>query len=140
MLKWVVPAVLQIDQGGALQSAKSLCGYWDLFLVVYMADSCSESVGKRSRSSTPSSQPTMFLELVEIGRQYEYTIPSFSAITVNLRHVVAMHPDYVWEKNKQALKLLGMFVGDDPVVLSGRNSGIIRVLKGCIVNVSCLSH
>ena len=82
----------------------------------------------------------MFLELVEIRRQYEYTIPSFSAITVNLRHVVAMHPDYVWEKNKQALKLLDMFVGDDPVALSGRNSGIIRVLKGCIVNVSCLSH
>ena len=51
-----------------------------------------------------------------------------------------MHPDYVWEKNKQALKLLDMFVGDDPVALSGRNSGIIRVLKGCIVNVSCLSH
>ena len=46
---------------------------------------------------------------------------------------MAMHPDYVWEKNKQALKLLDMFVGDDPVALSGRNSGIIRVLKGCIV-------
>lgn len=104
-----------------------------------MADSCSESDGKRSRSSTPSKEPTIFLELLEIGRGYDYTIPSFSAITVNLRHV-ALHPDYVWDKDKQALKLLDMFVGDDPVALSGRTSGIIKVLKGCIVDVSCLSH
>ena len=99
-----------------------------------MADSCSESDGKRSRSSTPSKQRTILLELLEIGRRYEYTIPSFSAIKVNLRHVVALHPDYVWNKNKQALKLLDMLVGDDPVALSGRNSAIIKVLKGCIVN------
>lgn len=31
-------------------------------------------------------------------------------------------------------------MGDDPVALSGRNSRIIRVLKGCIVDVSCLGH
>ena len=53
---------------------------------------------------------------------------------------MALHPDYVWDKNKQALKLLDMFMGDDPMALSGRTSEIIMVLKGCIVNVTCLSH
>ena len=89
--------------------------------------------------SLKPAQPTMFLELLETRRQYEYTIPSFSAKIVNLRHIVALHPNYVWDKNKQVLKLLDMFVGDVPVALSGRNNGVSRVLKGCIVNVSC-SH
>ena len=106
--------------GGEPFNLRSRCLASGIYLLcVYMADSCSESDGKRSRSSTPSKEPTIFLELLEIGRGYDYTIPSFSAITVNLRHVVALHPDYVWDKDKQALKLLDMFVGDDPVAQVG---------------------
>ena len=108
------------DQSGECLSFRSLCVAIGLYLLcVTWQTRVPNPTANKANHQLPQPCQQMFLELLEIRRQYEYTITNFSTIRTNLRHIVVLYLDYVWDKDKQALKLLGVFVGDNPVVLPG---------------------
>ena len=93
--------------------------------------------------STPAIDDTFepedsILVILRVKEVYSYTIPSFSAITVKLRHVV------VANDNSSGLishnqPTLDVFFREDPVLTSVCVPTKVRVVKACCVPVSLVS-
>ena len=67
--------------------------------------------------------------IVKFGRTYSYTIPSFSVITVKLRHAVIQYED------NGLLKLTDVFFREDPS-LNIQTPVSAMISDACVVDVS----
>ena len=82
------------------------------------------------RDSSPPARAEVEVCILKFGEVYEYTIPSFSVITVTLRHAEVQLVD----KNDDVI-LKNVFVRDHPTL------GVplplkMKVTEGCLVEVS----
>ena len=68
--------------------------------------------------------------IIKFGRKYDYTIPSFSVITVSLRHAFMQV-----ENEHGQVQLIDVFFRDDPS-LEVQTPISVKVTKHCSVDVS----
>ena len=85
------------------------------------------SISEDASSSTPFGDTVHCV--VKFGRKYDYTIPSFSVITVCLRHAVVQVDD-----EHGQLKVMDVFFRDDPS-LEIPTPISAKITKHCIVDV-----
>ena len=75
------------------------------------------------------------LEILHVKKVYTYTIPSFSAITVKLRHVIIANDDSSGRRSHRQ-PTLDVFFCEDPLLASVSVPTKVRVVKACCVPVS----
>ena len=80
-------------------------------------------------------QGDSILEILHVKKVYSYTIPSFSAITVKLRHVVIVNDDSSGRISHRQ-PTLDVFFCEDPSLTSVAVPTKVRVVKACCVLVS----
>lgn len=87
-----------------------------------------------SSSELSGSFPEAVLCVLKFGKLYQYTIPSFSVITVHLRHALAQVKD---ENGKP--RLVDFFFRDDDSLNDVLVPVEVEVLQSCNVEVKKLS-
>ena len=74
------------------------------------------------------------IEILWIGKAYDYSIPHFHVITVKLRHVKITNCEPWTGSDKPST--LDVFLHEDPRIGSLQLPACIRIFEGCTVPVS----
>ena len=94
-------------------------------------ESSGSSSCRRSSSSSSSSQTRETVDIIRIGHNFQYTIPSFSVVKIELRHAVIS----VWDGSLRKVKHLDVFLRESPDIAS-KVPCSIEILESCDVDVS----
>lgn len=76
------------------------------------------------------------LDILAVKEVYTYTIPSFSAVTVRLRHVVVKNYDESIGQQRNVSKTLDVFFCEDEGLTSLKPPVRVKVIRACCIPVS----